>query len=143
MALFNRFNLFTDDLVKGVLNFDSDIFKIMLTHSSPFATMHVYRDIEKYEITEGYGYKTGGEVTEISLTNADGVEVITAASVTWNANGGSIGPFRYAVIYNTTPIIKTLVCWFDYNSSILLNKGESFTVEPNAATPSGKLFTLG
>ena len=114
----------------------------MLTNTAPVATNHVLADLT--EIGTGNGYVAGGSASAVTIANATGTETITAADVTFTASGGSIGPFRYAVFYDTTPTspLKPLVSWFDYGSSISLNSGESFTVQPNSATPNGTLFTL-
>jgi hypothetical protein len=54
--------------------------------------------------------------------------------VVFTASGGSIGPFRYAVLYDDTPTSPAdpLVSWWDYGSSITLASGETFTVDFDA-----------
>jgi hypothetical protein len=54
--------------------------------------------------------------------------------VVFTASGGTIGPFRYAVLYDDTPTSPAdpLVSWWDYGSSITLNAGETFTVDFDA-----------
>jgi len=141
-STYNKFNLFTDDVVKAVLNFSSDTIKCMLTNTAPVATNHIYSDISGTELASGNGYTTGGATSAITLANSSGTETATAASVSWTATG-SMGPFRYAVFYDSTPAsTKTLICWFDYGSSITLATGEKFEVDPNSASPTGTLFTL-
>ncbi len=140
MAAYNKFDMFTDDLVRGVYNFGSDVFMVMLTNVAPVATDHMLADLT--EIAAGNGYSAGGSASAISLTNAEGTEIVTAANVTFTAAGGSIGPFRYAVIYDATPAGQPLVCWFDYGSPQMLYSGDNLTVEPNSASPNGTLFTL-
>ena len=51
-----------------------------------------------------------------------------------------MGPFRYVVYYDSTPATKTLICSYDYGSSLTLNgvNGDTFTVTPAA----GDLFTM-
>ena len=39
---------------------------------------------------------------------------------------GSVGPFRYAVVYNATS--GKLVGWYDYASSITLTQNDQFAV---------------
>jgi hypothetical protein len=142
MAAYNKFNLFTDDLVKGVHNFGTHTFKVMLTNTAPVATNHLYGDISATEISSGNGYTTGGQTTSIPTpTNTGGTEKVTAGNVTFTASGGTIGPFRYAVVYNATQTspASPLVAWFDYGSSVTLNSGETFTWTPDSVNG---LYTL-
>ena len=57
------------------------------------------------------------------------------SDVVFTAAGGSIGPFRYAVVYNDTPTSPAdpLIAWFDYGSSITLLTGETFTADFDAS----------
>ena len=45
---------------------------------------------------------------------------------------GTVGPFRYVVIYDDTVATDPLVGYYDYGSSITLNSGDSFTVDFDA-----------
>ena len=145
MAAFNKFNTFSHYLMGGVsgqvISFGSDTFKVLLTNTAPVATNSKYSDISATELANGNGYLSGGSASAASTANSSGTETVTAADVTFTATG-SMGPFRYSVFYDVTPTDKPLICWFDYGSSITLNNGETFTVEPNSATPNGTLFTL-
>lgn len=141
MAVYNKFNLFTEDLALGYHNFGSHTYKVMLTNTAPVATNHLYGDISSNEISSGNGYSTGGTTSSVTYLNTAGTEKVTAGNVTFTASGGSIGPFRYAVFYNATQTspAKPLVSWFDYGSSVTLNSGETFTWTPDAVNG---LFTL-
>lgn len=141
MAAYNKFNLFVDDLCKGVINLNSDTIKVMLTNTAPVATNHVYSDISGTELANGDGYTTGGAtVSGTGVSNASGTETMTASATTWTSVTGSMGPFRYVVYYDSTPATKTLIGWYDYGSSLTLNgvNGDTFTVTPAA----GDLFTM-
>lgn len=141
MATFNKFNVFTTDLVDGAHLWQSDTFKWLLTNTAPVATNAVYGDISTNEVANGNGYTTGGASSAMTLSNASGVEKVVAAAVTFTATG-SLGPFRYAVLYNSTKTSspnKPLVCWYDYGSSITMANTETFTLTPDA---TNGLYTL-
>jgi|ERR1700735_3549562 len=132
MATYNKFNLFTQDLTRGVHDFASgaQTFNVMLTNTAPVATNHLYGDISANELANGGGYTTGGQSSAMSDSSTSGTEKVLATNITWTGTSGGTGSFRYVVIYNTTPTspLKPLVCWFDYGSSISLNSGDTFTV---------------
>ena len=133
MASFNKFNAFVNNLCSLGFNMGSDTLKVMLTNTAPVATNTLFGDLT--EITAGNGYTAGG--TAASLTSSgqtSGTYKLVLANVVFTASGGSIGPFRYAVLYDSTTSspLKPLIGWWDYGSSISLNTGETFTVQFDA-----------
>ena len=141
MASFNKFNIFVQDVGNGVHNLSSNACKVMLTNTAPSASNAVFADIT--EISAGNGYTAGGNAASItSYTQTSGTaKLILADPATWTASGGSIGPFRYAVLYNSTPTspLKPLIGYWDYGSSVTLAAGETFTVDLDQ---SNGVFTL-
>lgn len=139
MAAYNKYNIFVEHLAKGIHDFSSHAFRIALTNTAPNAATHTVRaDIS--EISSGNGYTQDSHGTTIGgTTQSGGTLSITATDVTITASGGSIGPFRYAVLYNTTPTnpADPLIAYWDYGSSITLAAGESFTIDFGTT-----LFTL-
>lgn len=131
MATFNKFNQFTKDLIDGVHLFGTHSFKVMLTNTAPVATNTVKANIT--EITAGSGYTAGGTATTMTTSTASGVAKATGTDVVFTSTG-TIGPFRYAVLYNDTPTspLKPLIAWWDYGSSISLNNTETLTVDFDA-----------
>lgn len=136
MASFNKFNSFVEYLAEGVMNLGSDTFKVMLTNTAPTASNSVKADLT--EISAGNGYTAGGNTAAItSSSQTSGTyKLVLADPATWTASGGTIGPLRYAVLYDDTPSspAKPLIGWWDYGSSITLNAGETFTVDFDGST---------
>lgn len=133
MAAFNKFNQFVEDVAEKVHNLGADTLKVLLTNTAPVATNSVKANLT--EITAGNGYTAGGTAATISASaQTSGTYKLTLADVVFTASGGSIGPFRYAVLYNDTPTSPAdpLIGWWDYGSSITLADGENFTVDFDA-----------
>lgn len=136
MATWQKFNATPANLGNGIYNLNSDTLKIMLTDTLPVATNAVYSDIT--EITNGNGYSTGGvSVGSTAYSQTSGTATLTGASVVFTASGGSIAQFRYAVLYDFTPVSKNLLLWIDYGSELVLASGSALTI----TVPSG-FFTL-
>jgi hypothetical protein len=136
VAAFNKFNQFIEDLGKGVhqLHAAGHTFKVYLSNAAPNATTHVVKaDIA--EISAGNGYTAGGVDIQNDYTRSAGTGTLTAVDVVVTASGGTVGPFRYAIIYNDTPTSPAdpLMGWYDYGSSISLNDTETFTVDFGAS----------
>lgn len=132
MAVFNKFNPFVENLAEGVHNLGSNTLKVMLTNSAPAATFSTRSDIT--EISAGNGYTAGGAtVTTSSSAQTSGTYRLICADVVFTATG-SVGPFRYAVLYNDTPTSPAdpLIGWWDYGSALTLANGETFTVDFDA-----------
>ena len=132
MATFNKFNQFVEDLAKGKHNLGADTFKVCLTNTAPTAANSILSDIT--QISAGSGYTSGGTATTItSAVQTSGVLKAIYTDVVFTSSG-TIGPFRYAVLYNDTQTspAKPLVGWFDYGSSISLANLETFTVDFDA-----------
>lgn len=141
MASYNKFNDFSEQLVRGVHDWDAHTFKVMLTNTAPSASNTVKADLT--EISAGNGYTAGGTATTIAVSESSGTTTVTGTQVVFTASGGSIGPFRYAVLYNDTATspADALIAWWDYGSAATLADGETFTVKFNNTDP-GTIFTL-
>ena len=135
MATFNKFNAFVEYLAEGKMNLESDALKIVLTNTAPTAADSVLADLA--EISGGNGYTAGGVAATVSSSGqTSGTYKLVLADVTITASGGSIGPFRYFVLVDTTPSSpeKPLVGWWDYGAAITLADGESVTVDFSATS---------
>lgn len=136
MATYNKFEDFVEHLAEKVHNLGADTLKVMLTNSLPDAAADsVLLDLT--EISAGNGYTAGGTAASISSSaNVSGTYKLVLADVVFTASGGTIGPFRYAVLYNDTPTSPAdpLIAWWDYGSSITLLAGETFTWNADGTT---------
>lgn len=127
MAAYNKFNIFVLDLTNKVHNLGSDTLKVALTNSAPIATNTVIANIT--QVANGNGYTTGGSTATLtSNTQTSGTQKLILANVVFTASGGTIGPFRYAVLYNSTAASGNLIGWWDYGASITMSSGDIFTV---------------
>lgn len=134
MVAFNKYHCFVENLAEKTHNLASDTLKVALTNTAPNASTHtVLANIG--EITAANGYTAGGnQSTQSSSAQSGGTYTLVSGDpATWTASGGTIGPFRYAVLYNATAAGGPLIGWWDYGASITLNTGESFTVVFDAA----------
>ena len=131
MASFNKFNAFVANVANAGFNLASDGVKVMLTNVAPVATNAVKSDITDLSTTGGYT-AGGATVTISSSMQASGLYKLigSCASPTWTGSGGGFGPFRYAVIYDSTT--NNLIGWWDYGSSLSVNAGDTFTVTLDA-----------
>jgi len=140
-SAWNKFNDFSEQLVRGVHDFDANTFKVVLTNSAPTAANTILTDIT--QIANGGGYTTGGETTTITISETSGTTTVSGTEIVWTGSGAGFGPFRYAVLYNDTAANDPLIAWFDYGSPgiTLVGAGETFTLKFNNASP-GTMFTL-
>lgn len=126
MAVYNKFDQFARDVLDGKHNFSSDVFKVMLTDSAPLASDAVKSDLT--EISTGNGYAAGGNTVPVTVSLSGGLAKVSATSTVFTASGGTIGPLRYAVFYNSSSDGQPLISWWDYGSSETLQSTETFTI---------------
>ena len=139
MASFNRYEVFSENLAEKVHNLDTDTLKVALSNTAPNAATHaVLADVT--EISGGNGYTAGGADTQNATSRSGAVTSVTGVDITWTASGGTIGPFRYAILYNDTPTSPAdpLIGWWDYGSAVTLQIGEQFVVDFGSS-----MFTVG
>ena len=133
MATYFKFLDYVEQVNKGVHIWSSHTFKTGLTNTAPVNTNTIYANIT--EISAGNGYSAGGMTLDtVTLSESSGTAKVTIADEVLTASGGSIGPFRYAPLYNDTATspADALVCSWDYGSSITLASGETFTKDFDA-----------
>lgn len=126
MATFNKYQKGVEALVEGI-NAGSNVWKIALSNRTPVVASDATL-ADAVEISATNGYTAGGNTAAtVSSTQTSGTYKLVLSSPTaWTASGGSIGPFEYAILYDSTT--DNLIGYWDYGSSVTLSVGESFTV---------------
>src|SRR3954467_5687069 len=117
MAAFNKFNSFVLDLATKIHNLNADTLKVMLVNSpAPIASNTIKANIT--EIAAGNGYAAGGGAAAfVSGNDTAGVYKLILSPVVFTATPGSIGPFEFAVLYNSTAASGNLIGWWDYGTA--------------------------
>jgi len=132
MATFNKFQPFVEDLTKEVHNFGSDQLKIALTNTVPTAGLGTYSQLTSPLATTNLSGATPFNVSTTSSVQSSGTYKLVCADLTLTATG-SVGPFRYVVLYNDTAASDQLIGWYDYGSEVTLANNETFTIDFDGA----------
>jgi hypothetical protein len=124
MASFSKFNSFVEAIAEKVHNLGSDTLQVALTNSAPAASNTVLADITQISYTN----LSSQVITTSSSSQTSGTYKLVLTDLVLTATG-SVGPFRYVVIFNQTASNDELIGYYDYGSSITLANGETFTVD--------------
>ena len=125
-----KFQDFAEQVLRAKHDFGSHTLKAVLTNTLPTVGNTILADITQIAATGGY--VAGGYVLDsVVLSEAGGVAKLTIADEVITAAAGSIGPFRYVVLYNDTQTspADALIGWLDYGAAITLAEGESLTLD--------------
>ena len=130
MASYVKYNTFADEISKGGHNLQTATFKVALTNTAPTAASDtVWNTTVAPAPAAANGYTAGGNtITTSSATTTSGTFKLVLADTTFTATAGGIGPFRYAIVYNSSASNKSVGYW-DYGSSVTLADTETFTVD--------------
>lgn len=132
MATYNKFNSFVEALSEKVHNLGSDQLVVALSNTLPVNTNTILANITQITHTN----LSTRNISTATSSQTAGTYTLVLTDLVLTASG-SVGPFRYVVIYNDTATNDELIAWADYGSSISLNSGETFTVNFGA-----NLFSL-
>lgn len=133
MAVLVYFDCFSRDLAKGVHNLHTHTLKVYLTDTAPDVAADRIK-AELAEIAAGNGYTAGGIDVGNSVSMVGNNAVVGhGGDAVWTAAGGSIGPGRYAVLYNDDATsengVDPLICYWDRGSSATAAAGDTITVD--------------
>jgi len=141
VATFTKYNSFIDELSKGGHTFSTPpTLKLALTNTAPnAATDTVWNTTVAPAPAAAAGYPAGGNtLTGVVGTTTAGVFKLVVADSVFTATAGGIGPFRYAILYNTSATNK-LIGFYDNAASVTLADTDTFTFD---ADPTNGLFTI-
>ena len=141
MAAYNKFNSFITEVATGThngfINLDTSVVNVYLSNAVPSASLDSVKT-DLAEITNENGY-TAPEDVQNASTQTTNVITVTGTNVVVTASGGTVGPFKYVVMYDDTAASDELICWWEYPAAaITLQDTETFTI-----TFGASLFTLG
>lgn len=126
MASFNKYQKGVEALVEGI-NAGSDVWKVALSNRTPVVASDTNLASAE-EISATNGYTAGGNTaaTSSSTETSGTYKLVLTSPDAWTATGGSMGPFQYAILYDSTT--DNLIGYWDYGSAVTLSVGETFTV---------------
>ena len=126
MASYNKFQSFVEALAEKKHDLGSDAITVALCNAAnaPAATDAVLADL----ITVSTANLDDVTPTVSSSGQSSGTYKLVLADLTMTASG-TVGPFRYVVLYNDTATNDELICWFDYGSEVTLASGDTFKLD--------------
>lgn len=129
-SAFTLFESFFEAKNEAVHNFQSDQLVVALTNTAPTASS----DTQLSNITQiSYTNLSSRNLTTSSSSQSSGSYALVIADLVLTASGGSVGPFRYVVVYNDTATNDELIGYYDYGSALTLADGETLTLDLDAS----------
>jgi len=136
----NLFEDFVDRLGNGDHDLGADTIELALSNDAPSSSADATRADLTSELATANGYTQGAHPFDnVTYTESSGTGTFDADPEVITASGGSIGPFQYVIIYNssTADVVDGLIGWLDYGSALTVLDGETFTV-----TFTTNIFTI-
>jgi hypothetical protein len=134
-STYTKFHQFVEDLAHKIHDLETDSLRVALCAAAnpPSASAHA---VLANLTTVSLANLADASITIASSGQTSGTYTLTLTDKTLTASGGSVGPFRYVVVYNDTPTSPAdpLLGYYDYGSDITLNAGESLLVDFAAST---------
>lgn len=123
-------------LVEGI-NAGTDAWKVALANTVTIADTTFTPGTT--DLATGNGYTAGGNAatTSTSTQTAGVYKLVLNSPTTWTATG-SVGPFRYAILWDSTT--SQPIAYWDYGSSITLTSSDTFAITLDG---TNGVFTVG
>ncbi len=129
MASFVKFYPFVEALAEKKHDLGADTLKVALTNVAPALTNSQLSNITEISYTNC----SSRTLTVSSSSQSSGVYSLILDDITLTASAGTVGPFRYLVVYNDTSVNDLLIGYIDYGSSITMADGEYILIDFNAS----------
>lgn len=123
-SAFYKFQPFVEAAMEGIHNLGSHQLKVALTNTAPSAANAVLTDISEISYTNC----STRNITTSTSAQTSGTYKLVCTDLVLTASG-TVGPFRYVVLYNDTAASKNLIAYYDYASSVTLANGDTFTID--------------
>lgn len=138
MAAYTKCTAGIEALLEAI-NSQTDTWKVALTNADPTAKTSFVAGTD--DLATGNGYTAGGNAATVSSAaqTAGTYKLVLNSPAQWVSSGGNIGPFRYAVLWDTTAGVP--VGFWDYGSSITLLGANGDTFQVNLDGTNG-VFTV-
>lgn len=128
MATFTIVNSFVEAVAEKKHDLGSDQLVVALTNTAPSTSNTKLSDITEISYTN----LSSRNLTTSSSSQTSGLYKLILSDLVLTASGGTVGPFRYVVIYNDTSADDLLIGYYDYGSSITLQDSETLTLDFDA-----------
>jgi hypothetical protein len=136
MVAFNKVDTLTLELGTEGHQLATDVLKVALSNTAPTSASTIWSVGSFPAPAAANNYTSGGNtITTTSFTQTAGVAKLVLADTTFTATAGGIGPFQYAILYNTsTSAANKIIGWYNYGSAVTLADTETFTVDFDPST---------
>lgn len=125
MATYTKITAGIEPLMEAI-NAQTDTWKVALSNTDPTALTSFTAGTN--DLATGNGYTAGGNSASVTSASQTGgtYTLVLGNPATWTASGAGIGPFRYAILWDSTQNVP--VGFWDYGSSITLSgaNGDTF-----------------
>jgi hypothetical protein len=128
-ATFNRFRCFSLDVLSAKHNFTSDATCSVTVALTAAANAPVATNTVLANLTEvAYTNLSSRVITNISMSNLNGVTTVTGDTLVITASGGPSSTFRYVVLFNDDATGDALMGWMDLGGDVTLADGQTLTI---------------
>src|SRR3990167_2007570 len=128
MVAASKFQPFVEALAEGAINFSTDGLGIALANSAPPLTNAALAGVPEV----AYTFCSSRSIGPNTSAQTSGTYALSVDDLVLTASGGTVGPFRYVVLYDNTHASDMPVLIWDYGSSITLNDTETLTIDFSA-----------